>query len=255
MRYTRILHEGRPRYGVVEEEGRARLLTAAPWEGGSPTDEVARFDSSTRLAPVAPSKVVCVGKNYAAHAREMGGEAPTTPLIFLKPPSAVLAPGRAIELPPESRRVDHEGELALVIGKTLRRVTTQEALDGIFGLTAANDVSARDLQRADVQYTRAKSFDTFCPLGPYVVRGVDPGARTIDVRVNGELRQHGSTADMIFPPAEVVRFIAGVMTLLPGDVVLTGTPEGVGPLRAGDVVSVSIEGVGTLENPVVAGRD
>lgn len=255
MRYARILHQGRPTFGLVEEEGLARLLSGAPWEEGVGQTELVSFTESTRLAPVAPSKIVCVGKNYAAHAREMGGETPTTPLLFLKPPTTIVAPERPVVLPPESERVDYEGELALVIGKRLRRATKEEAQSGIFGVTIANDVSARDIQRADVQYTRAKSFDTFCPIGPYLVCGPDPGALTIEVRVNGELRQRGSTADMIFPAEELVRFISGVMTLLPGDVVLTGTPEGVGPLHAGDTVTVAIEGVGALENPVVLEGD
>jgi 2-keto-4-pentenoate hydratase/2-oxohepta-3-ene-1,7-dioic acid hydratase in catechol pathway len=252
MRYARILHEGRARFGIIEDDRCARLLTAAPWEGGTPLAEVVDLTPAARLVPVCPSKIVCVGKNYAAHARELGGDVPSTPLLFLKAPTTLLAPGEAIQLPRESQRVDHEGELALVIGKTLRRVSVAEAGDGIFGLTVANDVTARDLQRADVQFTRAKSFDTFCPVGPHVVRGIDPGALAIEVRVNGATRQSGSTADMVFSAAALVSFISSVMTLLPGDLVLTGTPEGVGPLSAGDTVTVSIEDLGTLENPVVA---
>ncbi len=252
MRYARIVHEGRPRYGVVEAEGWVRLSSAAPWSGGVPTGELVSFTERTRLAPVRPSKIVCVGKNYAAHAREMGAEPPSSPLLFLKAPSALLACGAPIELPPESARVDHEGELALVIGAPLRRASLEKARAGIFGLVVANDVTARDLQKADGQWARAKSFDTFCPVGPYVVDGVDPEALAIEVHVNDALRQRGRTADMITSPAALVAYISTAMTLHPGDLVLTGTPEGVGPLAPGDVVRVTIEGVGTLENPVIA---
>jgi 2-keto-4-pentenoate hydratase/2-oxohepta-3-ene-1,7-dioic acid hydratase in catechol pathway len=254
MRYARILHEGRARYGAVEAEGWARLFDDAPWAGGAPTGELVSFTERTRLAPVAPSKIVCVGKNYAAHAREMGAEAPATPLLFLKAPSALLACGAPIELPPESARVDHEGELGLVIGATLRRASVEAARAGIFGLVVANDVTARDLQRADGQWARAKSFDTFCPVGPYVVDGLEAGDLGIEVHVGDALRQRGRTADMITPPAELVAFVSRAMTLQPGDLILTGTPEGVGPLIAGDVVRVTIDGVGSLENPVIAAR-
>jgi 2-keto-4-pentenoate hydratase/2-oxohepta-3-ene-1,7-dioic acid hydratase in catechol pathway len=254
MRYARIMHDGHARYGAVEAEGSVRLFTDAPWAGGQPTGDVVGFTEKNRLAPVSPSKIVCIGKNYAAHAREMGAEAPASPLLFLKAPSALLACGAPIELPSESERVDHEGELGLVIGATLRRASLAEASAGIFGLVVANDVTARDLQKADGQWARAKSFDTFCPVGPYVVDGVAPDALTIEVRVNGELRQRGSTADMITSPAALVAFISNAMTLHPGDLILTGTPEGVGKLAPGDVVDVTIGGVGKLESPVVAAR-
>jgi 2-keto-4-pentenoate hydratase/2-oxohepta-3-ene-1,7-dioic acid hydratase in catechol pathway len=252
MRYARIVHEGKPRYGVVEAEGWVRLSSAAPWAGGVATGELVSFTERTLLPPVRPSKIVCVGKNYAAHAREMGAEPPSKPLLFLKAPSALLACGAPIEVPKESERVDHEGELALVIGATVRRASLDEARAAIFGLAVANDVTARDLQKADGQWARAKSFDTFCPVGPYVVDGLDPEALAIEVHVNGELRQRGRTADMITSPAALVAYISAAMTLHPGDLVLTGTPEGVGPLAPGDVVRVTIEGVGTLENPVIA---
>ncbi len=254
MRYARIVHQGAPRFGAADGGGTIELYTDAPWLGGVATGERVPLDEGALLAPVTPSKIVCIGKNYAAHAREMGGDVPKSPLIFLKAPTALIDPGAAIELPPESERVEHEGELAVVIGKKIRRASLEETERAIFGLTIANDVTARDLQRADVQFTRAKSFDTFCPVGPYVVAGLDPRMLTIEVRVGGEVRQRGRTSDMIFPVTTLVRFVSDVMTLHPGDLLLTGTPEGVGPLRAGDVVSVTIDGIGTLSNPVVDAR-
>jgi 2-keto-4-pentenoate hydratase/2-oxohepta-3-ene-1,7-dioic acid hydratase in catechol pathway len=203
---------------------------------------------------VTPSKIVCVGRNYAEHARELGNPMPTEPLIFLKPPSAVIGDGEPIVLPPQSKQVEHEGEIAVVIGARLQRVTDQEAMAGIAGITCANDVTARDLQTSDGQWTRAKGFDSFCPVGPRIVPLRDVGdVATLEVRcrVNGRLRQQGRASDMAFPIPMVVSYISHVMTLEPGDLVLTGTPAGIGPLAPGEVVEVEIPGVGVLRNPVI----
>ncbi|GAB4114536.1 MAG: fumarylacetoacetate hydrolase family protein [Sandaracinaceae bacterium] len=249
------LHDdrGRPRWARRLDETTARLWTDAPYRGGIETDRVVPLGSL--LAPVEPSKIVCVGRNYAAHAKELGHEVPTEPLLFLKPPSALLAPGEAIVIPPQSQRVEHEGELCVVIARTLRRANEAEARDAVFGVTAANDVTARDLQKKDVQFTRGKGFDTFCPVGPWIE--TEPGdlsARTVTTRVNGAVRQHGHTSVMIFPVPTLLSFISHVMTLEPGDIVLTGTPEGVGPLVPGDVVEVEIDSVGApLVSRVTAG--
>jgi 2-keto-4-pentenoate hydratase/2-oxohepta-3-ene-1,7-dioic acid hydratase in catechol pathway len=199
-----------------------------------------------------PTKIVCIGRNYAAHARELGNEVPTRPLIFLKPPSALLAPGAAIELPQESSQVEHEGEIGVVIGTRARRVTPEAALAHVAGYTCLNDVTARDLQRGDGQWSRAKGFDTFCPVGPRVVAGLDPSALEVTCRVNGTVRQHGHARDMIFPIPMLISYVSGIMTLEPGDIIATGTPEGVGPLAPGDLVEVEIPGIGVLANPVVA---
>lgn len=201
-----------------------------------------------------PGKIVCVGRNYAAHAKELGNEVPAQPLLFLKPPSAVIAGGEPIVLPPESRRVEHEAEIAVVVGARLRHATEAAARASIQGITCANDVTARDLQKSDGQWTRAKGFDTFCPVGPRVVPvgELDLDALEVIGRVNGAERQRGRVGDMAFPPATLLAYISTIMTLEPGDLVLTGTPEGVGPLVPGDVVEVEIPGVGILSNPVRA---
>lgn len=205
------------------------------------------------LSPFLPTKVIALGKNYAAHAREMGGEAPETPLIFMKPSTSVIGQGDPIRLPPSSHEVHYEGELAVVIGTPARNLAPDDAFGHVFGYAAANDVTARDQQRSDGQFTRAKGYDSFCPLGPWVETVLDPSDLRLVTRVNGEVKQNGRTSQMIHDIAKQVAFISGVMTLLPGDVILTGTPEGVGPIVAGDTVSVEIEGIGTLTNPVAAG--
>jgi 2-keto-4-pentenoate hydratase/2-oxohepta-3-ene-1,7-dioic acid hydratase in catechol pathway len=205
------------------------------------------------LAPVVPSKVIGVGRNYAAHAREMGGEPPTDPLLFLKPSTAVVGPGDAVRLPGLSNRVEHEAEMAVVIGRLVRDVPVERAADAVLGYTCANDVTARDLQASDGQWARAKGFDTFCPLGPWIETELDPADLLVQCTVDGELRQSARTSDLLHPVAELVAYASAVMTLLPGDVLLTGTPAGVGPLLAGEHVEVSVEGVGVLRNPVVAG--
>lgn len=231
----------------------ARLWTNAPWEGGSETDCVVPIDTRALLVPVTPTKIVCVGRNYAAHAKELGHEVPKAPLLFLKPPSALLAPGGSVLLPPESTQVEYEGELGIVIGQRIRRVPVLKAAQAIAGITCANDVTARDLQRSDVQFTRGKGFDTFCPVGPFVE--TEPGPLTeleIETRIQGELKQHGRIRDMVWPVPELISYISSVMTLEPGDLVLTGTPEGVGPLVPHARVEISVRGVMTLQHGVSA---
>jgi 2-keto-4-pentenoate hydratase/2-oxohepta-3-ene-1,7-dioic acid hydratase in catechol pathway len=203
------------------------------------------------LSPILPSKVVCVGRNYAEHAAEHGSEVPAEPLLFLKPSTSVIGDRDVIRLPPQSKRVEHEAELAVVIGAPgARRVDRAGAAKAIFGYTCANDVTARDLQRSDGQWTRAKGFDSFCPLGPWIVTGIDASDLEVRCEVNEEVRQLGRTKDMVFDAATLVSYVSHVMTLLPGDIVLTGTPAGVGPLVEGDTVTIRIEGIGTLSNPV-----
>jgi 2-keto-4-pentenoate hydratase/2-oxohepta-3-ene-1,7-dioic acid hydratase in catechol pathway len=207
------------------------------------------------LAPILPSKVICIGKNYADHAREMGGEPPAEPVIFLKPSTAVCGPGDPILRPARlSERVDYEGELAVVIGRFCREVPADRVAEVIFGYTCANDVTARDLQSSDGQWTRAKGFDTFCPLGPWIETGVDPADLALTTRLNGEIKQDSRTSLLLHDVSALVMFVSEVMTLLPGDVLLTGTPAGIGPMHKGDEVSVTISGIGTLRNPV-ADRD
>jgi 2-keto-4-pentenoate hydratase/2-oxohepta-3-ene-1,7-dioic acid hydratase in catechol pathway len=196
------------------------------------------------------TKIVGVGLNYRAHAAEMGKPLPEEPLLFLKPPSAVIGTGEAIVIPPGYQRVDYEAELAVVIGRRARRVPRDEALDYVRGYTCLNDVTVRDLQKKDVQYTRAKGFDTFCPMGPRVVEGLDPSGLAITSRLNGETRQRSTTADLIFDVPALIEFVSRVMTLEEGDVISTGTPPGVGPLHGGDVIEIEIEGIGVLSNPV-----
>jgi len=207
-------------------------------------------DSLQLLTPVVPSKIVCIGRNYAEHAKELGNEAPPEPIIFLKPPSALLPPNGTIVRPPQSQRVDYEGELAIVIGKEAKNIAAANWRDVVLGFTCANDVTARDLQKKDVQFTRGKGFDTFCPIGPWIVTDLDPSHLAIGTRVNGETKQNGNTEQMIFSCDVLVEFVTSVMTLFPGDVILTGTPAGVGPLNGGDIVEVTIEGIGTLRNRV-----
>lgn len=203
-------------------------------------------------APVAPSKIACVGRNYAEHAAELGNAVPGEPLIFLKPPTAIIGPGEAVVYPAISERVDHEGELAVVIGRRCRNVSEADALRYVFGYTVANDVTARDLQQKDGQWSRAKGFDTFAPVGPWVDTSFDPTSRTVRCLVNGEVRQQGATALMVYSIARIIAHISRFMTLEPGDLILTGTPSGVGPVQPGDVMTVEIEGLGSLSNPVVA---
>lgn len=238
-----------PRFGWILED------RVGPVEG-SPFDEFRRLEADQSLeyvkllAPVEPSKIICVGRNYVAHAKEHNAEVPTVPLLFLKPPSSVIAAGDTIFLPPQSEQVEHEAELAVVIGKRGRWISTEEAMDYVFGYTIANDVSARDLQRRDGQWTRSKGFDTFCPLGPWIETNLDPADALITCHVNDEMRQMASTRDMVFNVRQLIAFASSIMTLEPGDLLLTGTPAGVSPIRPGDIVKVSIEGIGELANPV-----
>ena len=204
------------------------------------------------VAPSQPSKIVCVGRNYVEHAKELGNEVPKVPLIFLKPPSAIISNGETVMLPPQSQQVEHEAELVVVIGKRGRYVTAEEAKSYILGYTVGNDVTARDLQKTDGQWTRAKGFDTFCSFGPWIDTDFDPSDAVVTCRVNGQMRQMASTRDMVFNVGTLIAYISSVMTIEPGDLIFTGTPAGVGELRDGDDVVVEIEGLGALRNPVKA---
>jgi len=241
---------------VVVENGEIRRAVGSPFSGRlTAGDPVGRENGFRAEPPTAPSKIVCVGRNYVAHAAEHGADVPTEPLLFLKPPSAVIGEGSKIVLPDLSHQVEHEGELALVIGKRCREVDPDRAWEHVLGVTCANDVTARDLQRSDAQWTRGKGFDTFCPLGPWIETGLSEGeVADLEVRcsVNGEVRQNARTSQMVFSAAFLITYITRVMTLEPGDVILTGTPAGVGPLEARDEVTVEIERVGVLTNSVVS---
>jgi 2-keto-4-pentenoate hydratase/2-oxohepta-3-ene-1,7-dioic acid hydratase in catechol pathway len=264
MKYCRFQAQGRPQFGLVEpvagREEITRILLTAPEETGGNMEDLAtrRMDhiplsEASLLPPVRPSKIVCVGRNYREHAAELGNEVPTQPLLFFKPPSSLLAPDGQIRRPKLSERTDYEGELGLVIAKSCYKLTEQDDVRPyILGYTCVNDFTARDLQNKDDQWTRAKGFDTFCPVGPVVSDELDPwvGVR-VQTKVNGEIRQDGNTRDFIFNLDVIVRYISEVMTLLAGDLIATGTPKGVGPVVAGDVIEVSVQGAGTLRNPVV----
>lgn len=208
------------------------------------------FDTISLLPPVTPSKIICVGRNYPEHAKEHRVEVPQVPLLFLKPPSSIIGCYQEIVLPPQSDQVEHEAELVVVIGKEGKSISTKNANDFIFGYTVGNDVTARDLQKNDGQWTRAKGFDTFCPVGPWIETEFDPSDSMINCHVNGQLRQMASTRDMVFNVPNLISFISSVMTLLPGDIIFTGTPSGVGPLVKNDKIDVSIEGIGVLSNQV-----
>ncbi len=253
MKLCRVTHKdlAGPRYAVAVDSTVIPLTADFNFERiellagqvGLPLDEV------KLLAPVTPSKVVCVGRNYREHAAELGNKMPDEPLLFLKAPSAVIASEERIELPSASQQVEHEGELGVVIGKTARNVT-EDPLSYVAGYTCVNDVTARDLQRKDVQFTRGKSFDTFCPIGPWVVTDLDPANVTVTTRLNGEVKQNGNTADMAFDVAFLIRYISAIMTLYPGDLIATGTPAGVSRMQHGDVVEVEVGGIGILRNQV-----
>jgi 2-keto-4-pentenoate hydratase/2-oxohepta-3-ene-1,7-dioic acid hydratase in catechol pathway len=264
MKYCRFQLNGQAHYGLVESvAGRdaiVRILLTPPETADGDLEslrtrriEPIALDSATLLPPVCPSKIVCVGRNYREHATELGNEVPKEPLLFLKVSSSLLPPGGTIRRPKLSERVDFEGELAAVIGKTCYQPAESEDIrQYILGYTCVNDVTARDLQKKDGQWARAKGFDTFCPAGPVVTDEIDPWAGVgVETLVNGAVRQQGNTRDFIFPLDVLIRYIAQAMTLFPGDLIPTGTPAGVGPLEAGDTVEVSVEGVGTLRNPVV----
>lgn len=265
MKVARFEHGGEISYGVLDEAEHGSGIEIVELTGDPMVTQYAttgrrlRLDEVRLLAPVIPrSKVVCVGKNYLDHVEEMkdrtgGGaaEAPAEPLLFLKPNTSVIGPGDAIVCPAISERVEHEGELAVVIGAVAKEVPVERALEVVYGFTCANDVTARDLQMRDGQWTRGKGFDTFCPLGPVIETDLDLADARVETRVNGEVRQRGSTAQLIHSVAAIVAHASEAFTLLPGDVILTGTPAGVGPLEAGDTVEVEIEGIGILRNRVV----
>jgi len=240
-----------PRYGWIYQDMIGEIE-------GSPYSEYRRYDPEFALTevkilpPCEPTKIICVGRNYPAHAREHDVEVPDIPLLFLKPPSSVISSGEEIVIPPQANQVEHEAELAVIIGKTGRWIEPSTALDHVLGYTIANDVTARDLQRRDSQWTRGKGFDTFCPLGPWMETEIDPTDILITCHVDDELRQMATTRDMVFTIQQLIAFSSSVMTLLPGDVILTGTPSGVGPLVPGNTVSIHIAGIGSLTNPVVA---
>ena len=250
MRIIRYIHKKEaPRYGWILDE-RVGSIEGSPFEEFRRTEAEIPLEDVQLLAPTLPSKIICVGRNYVAHAEEHDAEVPEVPLVFLKPPSSLIGPGDTIYLPPQSQQVEHEGELAVVIGKRARWLDPEAALDYVLGYTVANDVTARDLQRRDGQWTRGKGFDTFCPLGPWIETDFDPTDSLVTVHVNEELRQMASTRDMVFTVKQLLAYVTSVMTLEPGDILLTGTPAGVGRLEAGDSVEVVVEGLGTLTNPV-----
>jgi len=261
VRIARFVHPGGIAWGIVESPSGAAV---APTDQGLTvsaikdhpmgpiefTGERFALADVRLLAPMLPSKVVAIGRNYAAHAAELGNDVPERPLIFLKPSTSVIGATDVIRLPADSQQVEHEAELALVIGKVAKDVPREKAFDVVFGYTCGNDVTARDQQRADVQFTRSKGYDSFCPIGPWIETEFDPAAVGVRALVNGQTRQDGNTRDMIFDIPTVISFISHVMTLMPGDVILTGTPEGVGKLSDGDTVTVAIDGIGELVNPV-----
>ena len=213
------------------------------------------LDSVKLLSPVTPSKVICVGRNYINHAQELGNEVPEIPMLFLKPPSSIIGTGEDIFIPPQSTQVEHEAELAVVIKKAGRWIPSEEAMDFVLGYTIANDVTARDLQLRDKQWTRGKGFDTFCPVGPWIETDFDPSDSLITCHVNGDLRQMGSTREMVFTIPQLIAYASSIMTLMPGDILLTGTPAGVGPLLPGDTIEIKIEGIGILKNNVKASQN
>ena len=250
MRFARV-GEASAAWARLDGEN-AVLYGAAPWAGGAPTGQVVPLAKTELLAPVEPFKILCVGRNYVAHAKELGNEVPAEPLLFLKPKTSLVGHGGAVVLPKESSRVEHEAELGVVIGKTARNVPRDAAMSHVFGYTCVCDVTARDLQRKDGQWTRAKGFDTFCPTGPWIETELDPSALRVRCLVNDAVRQDGNTSQMVFDVAALVSYASGIMTLEPGDLLVTGTPEGVGPLVAGDRLVVEIDGIGALAVRIAA---
>jgi len=249
VKYLRFRAEGEVRYGLLEGE-RVRILKETPFDSTETSSSVIHLEGIQILAPCLPSKIVCVGLNYKDHAEEIRAVLPEEPHIFLKPPTAAIGPGEAIILPPISSRVDYEGELAIVIKERAKNVRPQEAADHILGYTCFNDVTARDLVEKDKGPLRAKIFDTFAAFGPYIVSDINPMALAIRTYLNGELRQSSNTKNLIFGPFYLVSFISSILTLLPGDLISTGTPSGIGPMKAGDIVEVEIENIGRLKNIV-----
>jgi len=241
-----------PQFGVLNDQDQILVLRGDPiFSGIVPTETKLELADVRLLAPVIPrSKVVCIGKNYADHAKEMGSDVPAQPIIFIKPNTTVIGPNDTIQWPKMSAQVDFEGELAIVIGRICKEVPREKVADVIYGYTLANDVTARDLQKVDGQWTRAKGFDTFCPIGPWIETDFTPGDQIIQTTLNGEIKQSEPLSSMIFKIPEIIEFVSSVMTLLPGDVILTGTPAGIGPMQAGDSVSIAIEGLGVLSNKI-----
>ena len=255
MKLCRISSErfSEPRFAVID--GANVFPLASDFSPGQPipqpSNDPLNLANVTLLAPVVPSKIVCVGRNYLEHAVELGNKMPEEPLLFLKPSSSIIGHEDGIELPKASQQVEHEGELGVVIGRTARKLSeTENPLDYVFGYTCVNDVTARDLQRKDVQFTRGKSFDTFCPVGPWIVTDIDPTSTAVTTRVNGEVKQNGNTSDMAFPVAFLIRYISAIMTLFPGDLIATGTPAGVSKMKHGDQVEIEVGGIGVLRNRV-----
>jgi 2-keto-4-pentenoate hydratase/2-oxohepta-3-ene-1,7-dioic acid hydratase in catechol pathway len=255
MKFCRFISQSQasnaaaPRYGIIHGDS-VQEISAAPWTDWHQLGASVPLSSVRLLAPVDPRKIVCVGRNYAAHAAELGNDVPKEPLIFLKPSTSIVGPDEPIVLPKYSQRVEHEGELGMVIGRKCARLSdTDDPLSYVLGYTCVNDVTARDLQKSDVQFTRAKGFDTFCPVGPHVETELRPDDLLVETKVNGAVRQSGRTSLVLFPPAFIIRWISRMMTLEPGDLIATGTPAGVGAIAHGDLVEVRIDGIGVLRNP------
>lgn len=245
----RFSYQGKVGYGQVKK-GIVRAYDGSPFSGGKPGSTILPLNDVKLLAPCRPSKIVAVGLNYKSHAKEMGMDLPEEPMLFMKPSTSVIGPNEAIRLTPMSQRVDYECELGVVIGSKCRGAGPVQAKDAILGYTCLNDVTARDLQAKDGQFTRAKGFDTFCPIGPVVAQDIEIGGLRVQTLVDGNVRQDGHTSDLIFSAAKLVSFISQIMTLAPGDVIATGTPSGIGPLQDGEVVTVEVQGIGSLVNPV-----
>ncbi len=250
MKFVRFCRNDEVVYGVVDKDC-VREIEGDIFSDCRALEHRYPLEECRLLAPCSPSKIVAVGLNYRTHAEELKMEIPEEPLLFLKPPTAVIGPGEPICFPDMSQRVDYEAELGVVVGRTCRQVSLQDAPDAVFGYTCFNDVTARDLQQKDVQFTRSKSFDTFAPMGPWIETDTDPDSLLVESFLNGEKRQSQRTGDLIFPVYELVSFISRVMTLYPGDVIATGTPSGIGPMQVGDEIEIRVEGIGSLKNTVV----
>jgi 2-keto-4-pentenoate hydratase/2-oxohepta-3-ene-1,7-dioic acid hydratase in catechol pathway len=251
MKILRFSYQDKIKYGILDGDT-IRALAGKPFRGIKKTAEYYPSRQARLLAPVLPSKIVALGLNYLGHAKEFNQKIPEVPLIFLKPSTAVIGPGDDIVYPSLSKQVDYEAELGVVIGKTAYRVPQEKSLDYVFGYTCVNDVTARDQQSRDGQWTRAKGYNTFAPLGPHIETGLDPSDVLVESYLNGQRKQHASTVDLAFKVPELISFISNIMTLLPGDVIATGTPDGVGPMQVGDTIEIKITGIGTLTNRVVA---
>lgn len=252
MYYVRFVESTEPKWGQLVDRSILEL-DGAPYQGGQPNGRTHRLDEVRLTAPVQPSKIICIGRNYAEHAAELGNQAPSEPMFFLKPPSAVIGPGESIVIPNPTHATHWEAELAVVIGKPCKQVAAADALDYVFGYTIANDVSDRDYQKADAPFGfgRGKGYDTFCPCGPVIAtEGVNPLDVQVTLTCNKEVRQSDSTALMLHNVPKLIQYLSGIMTLCPGDVILTGTPKGVGPMKPGDILEITIPGIGTLTNPV-----